>query len=228
MLFPRLHNFWLPKAYVLSLAETPAREVAALHHLNKELGFSVQPYHGFNGKNMKLASTEKGVTPGMIGCQLGHMSLWKTLIASSEDSFLIFEDDILLPPKARTTMFKAYAFDLPDDWNVVFWGYCWAESELHVKVNKSFFKAMLPPMCFHAYMLKKQAAQAVLPQLNCHAPLDVQTRRLFQSIGGVYVFSDPTFARQRSLVYTEPENTKLPVVSVDAGLFRSQTCERKG
>ena len=89
MIFSRFHNFWLPPAYVISLAETPEREAEALLHLNDECGFNVKPYHGFHGKRMGLASAQQTMTPGMIGCMLGHMSLWKTLLASDEEAFRV-------------------------------------------------------------------------------------------------------------------------------------------
>lgn len=212
---------------MLSLAETPERERIALQHLNSELGFSVRPFHGFHGQRMGLSSAKGAMTQGMIGCQLGHMALWKSLLASDHDAFLIFEDDVLLPSNARATMFKAYMFALPADWNVVYWGYCWCNLGTRQPVNKSFDRVTWPPMCNHAYMIKKTAVAQVLPRLNCDAPMDVQTQALFNEIGGVYVYSDPLFARQRSLVYTAPGESNVPVVSTDDGIFRSQTCERK-
>lgn len=227
MIFSRLHNFYLPPAYVLTLAETPERERVALAHLNTDLGFSARPFHGFHGSRMGLSSIKGTMTQGMIGCQLGHMALWKTLMVSSEDAFLIFEDDVLLPDNARSTMFKAYALALPRDWNVVYWGYCWCNLGNRQPVNRSFDRVSWPPMCHHAYMVKKTAVAQVLPKLNCDAPMDVQTQPLFNELGGVYVYSDPMFARQRSLVYVSPGALNAPVGAVDEGLFRSQTCERK-
>lgn len=227
MRFPKLHNFWLPPAYVLSLAETPEREQVALSHLRDDLGFSVTPYRGFHGRNMGLSSVAGKMTQGMIGCQLSHMSLWKMLEASDEEAFLVFEDDVLLAPKAKSTMEQAYRFSLPINWNMVFWGYCWCEPEQMTQVNQSFSMASLPPMCGHAYMIRKSTAKHLLPRINCDAPIDVQIRPLLQEIGGVYVYSDPAFARQRSLVYTQPGDEKVPVVSEDHGIFQSQTCERK-
>jgi len=227
MLLSRLHNFCLPPTYVLTLAETPEREQIALRHLNTERGFSARPFHGFHGRRMELSSLKQSMTPGMIGCQLGHMALWKSLLASDHKAFLIFEDDVLLPSNALATMFKAYAFALPSDWNVVYWGYCWCNFEAREPVNKSFDRVSWPPMCCHAYMINKKAAAHALPRLNCDIPMDVQIQSLFNEVGGVYVYSDPMFAQQRSLVYTAPGQINVPVHAVDDGIFRSQTCERK-
>lgn len=176
---------------------------------------------------MGLSSTKGVMTQGMIGCQLGHMALWKSLVASDGEAYLIFEDDVLLADNARSTMFSAYTFALPVDWNVVYWGYCWCNLGTRQPVNKSFDRVSWPPMCNHAYMIRKSAAAQVLPKLNCDAPMDMQTQSLFNELGGVYVYSDPSFARQRSLVYTSPGELNVPVVSADDGIFRSQTCERK-
>lgn len=225
-MFNRFHNFCLPEAYVITLAETCARKWAALQHLNKECGFNVKPYYGFNGKKMGLTSTQQSLTQGMIGCMLGHMSLWKMLEASDKDEFLIFEDDVLLPPDALATMSKAYTLALPSNWRMVYWGYCWRDTASLKSVNRSFDLAGVPPMCQHAYMIKKGTASKLLAELDCSQPMDVQTRELLQRLGGVYVYTDPMFARQRSLVYTDCCDGKVPVVAEDNGLFSSQTCHR--
>lgn len=221
------HKIWLPRSFVLTLAETPDRTKAALAHLNDEHGFNCTPYDGFNGKKMGLTSRQGVMTQGMVGCQLSHMSLWKTLCASKDEAYLIFEDDVALGNNARQRMQAAYRFALPVDWNVVFWGCCWRDLEGMQAVNKSFRRAVLPPMCFHAYMIRKEMAAHVLPRLDLSAPLDMQTRHLFQELGGVYVFEEDDLARQRSLIYLAEGDQKVPVVSVDTGLFSSQTCDRK-
>ena len=227
MKFFRFHNFWLPRSFVLTLADTPERTKAALADLNDEHKFNCQPYDGFSGKKMGLTSRQGVMTQGMIGCLLSHMSLWKMLCISNDDAYLIFEDDIYLMANAKQAMTAAYRFALPSDWNVVFWGCCWRDIENMEYVNKSFQRARQPPLCFHAYMIRKQTAKYVLPKLDLSAPLDMQTRVLFSELGGVYVFEQDDLARQRSLVYTDISDRKVPVVSVDDGLFSSQTCERK-
>lgn len=227
MNFLNFHKIWLPRAFVLTLAETPERTTIALRHLNKEHGFDCTPYEGFNGKKMGARSRQGGVTPGMIGCQLSHMSLWKMLRVSNDPAYLIFEDDVVLGENARVRMQTAYRWALPCDWRVVFWGCCWRDLESMEPVSKSFSRAKLPPMCFHAYMIRREVAEYVLPKLDLSAPLDMQTRPLFSELGGVYVFEESGLVRQRSLVYTDETDLKIPVVSVDDGLFSSQTCERK-
>lgn len=223
----RFHNFRLPPAYVLTLAETPERERFALQHLNDELGFSARPFHGFHGKRMGLGSVQNKMTQGMLGCQLGHMALWQALASSEHEAFLIFEDDVLLPAGALATMAQAYTKALPPDWNMTYWGYCWCNLDARRVVNKSFDLVTWPPLCLHAYMIKRSTARALLPRLTCDAPIDVQIRPLLNELGGIYAYSDPLFAQQRSLVYTAPGELNVPVVAVDDGLFRSQTCERK-
>ena len=221
------HNFCLPRSYVLTLAETPEREQLAMNHLHHELGFDVTPFHGFHGGKMGLSSTKGNVTPGMIGCQLSHLALWKHLLASDDDAFLIFEDDVLLPKGALATMNKAYLMALPSDWDVVYWGYCWRDTSSLLPVNKSFDLAIIPPMCQHAYMIKKTVVRELMPKLDFSLPMDMQTRQLLQRAGKVYAYTDPLFARQGSLIYTNTGDAKVPVVAEDYGVFSSQTCERK-
>lgn len=55
--------------------------------------------HVLNNKNISNVCKYLLCNPSMIGCNLSHKTLWKQLIESNEDAYIILEDDMLLNEK---------------------------------------------------------------------------------------------------------------------------------
>lgn len=89
----------IPKAFCINLERRPDRKEKMESRFNdfpvefvkavdgKELEWTSELQHLFRNNNFR---SQRGV----IGCALSHYKLWKQLIESDDDSFLIFEDDV--------------------------------------------------------------------------------------------------------------------------------------
>ena len=90
--------------------------------LFKDIGFTDYEFvEAVDGKELRPTTQLKtlfegndfGSNVGFIGCALSHYNLWKALLASNEDYYVIFEDDVTLVPKFKEkfeTLKKGDAF----------------------------------------------------------------------------------------------------------------------
>lgn len=60
-------------------------------------------------------------TPGMIGCALSHIGVWKRVVAAGHACALVMEDDARLVPTFVKGANRAMR-DVPDDWDVLLLG----------------------------------------------------------------------------------------------------------
>lgn len=156
---------------------------------NLEVSF----FDAFDGKKMGLKSTipymddQPDWKPGdgalyrigfgQVGCLLSHLNLWKALRHIPGEAFVVFEDDVELDPHYNERL-AVLLNNLPQDWQFVFLGHC-CLPESHVKVAPQIVKTPHPPMCTHAYMVKRSALE-VLIETNSFAwaAVDIQIQKL--------------------------------------------------
>ena len=106
----------LPKTFCINLERRPDRKknmetrftndgidatfVQAVD--GKELEWTSELQHLFRNNNFR---SQRGV----IGCALSHYKLWKQLVDSDQDSYLIFEDDVEFADNFKEKLVHAYA-----------------------------------------------------------------------------------------------------------------------
>ncbi len=73
-----------------------------------------------DGKNLEIPSVWRS-SPGAYGCLQSHLAVVEQARDEARPSVLIFEDDTVLAP-GFNRMFAEYAKQLPDDWDMVFFG----------------------------------------------------------------------------------------------------------
>lgn len=61
------------------------------------------------------------LTPGAIGCALGHRKIWEMIVQRKLKSALILEDDIEFHPKFARSIQERWAA-VPKDWGLVYFG----------------------------------------------------------------------------------------------------------
>jgi GR25 family glycosyltransferase involved in LPS biosynthesis len=92
---------------------------------------------------------------GAIGCYLSHVTLWKMLLESKEDMFLIFEDDVdtqFDDVKEINTFINSINDNF--DWDFIYLGY---NNKYHTgnKINKIIYGT-------HSYIINRKGAEKLL------------------------------------------------------------------
>jgi GR25 family glycosyltransferase involved in LPS biosynthesis len=183
----------LPKIFCLTLKDTPKRREYAEQHF-KENGLDVEFFEGINGTTFGLRTTipykddntegyDYFISSGHIGCILSHLMLWKTLQYLPYEEIIILEDDVILCNNFINKL-NVYKSQLPNDWQYVFVGHCCLPPEnYHIKVTENIITTTHPPMCTHAYMIKKSSLPLLLDTNHsawAHIDIQIQKRSLKQ------------------------------------------------
>jgi GR25 family glycosyltransferase involved in LPS biosynthesis len=209
----------LPKIFCLTLKDTPKRREYAEQHF-KQNGLDVEFFDGINGEKFGLRtvipfmddilshnpSWKPGdsppyyITQGHVGCILSHYMLWKTLSYFPDDEFLILEDDVILCDRFKDKLLD-YKSRLPNDWQYVFVGHCCLPPEdYQIKVTDNIITTTHPPMCTHAYMIKKESINTLIETNSmAWAHIDIQIQKKTLKILKHYVFL-PALIDQISLL----------------------------
>lgn len=213
----------LPKTFCVTLKDTPKRKEYAERHF-KEHGLEVEFFEGINGKKFGLRTNipymddnpnwtpDDGpvhfISSGHIGCILSHYMLWKTLMYLPYEEIIVFEDDVILCDSFKQKIIE-YKSKLPDDWQYVFIGNCCLPTEdCHKQICDGIITSTHPPMCTHAYMIKKSSIP-VLIETNSLAwsHIDIQIQKRSLNKLKFYIFH-PTLANQKSIIGDEPNTFK--------------------
>lgn len=239
-----------PKIFCLVLNEFPNRVKRAMGHLLAS-GLQASPFYGLYGPkfhlatdmpNERVASMKEAhysqvvgiptkrdqtkpyyITPGQLGCALSHYMIWQTCSHLSEEYFLIFEDDVVLP-HGFAEIFETITPTLPEDWEFAFVGYNFLPAAAAIEtVGRYLKKSSISPLCTHAYMVHKrglpkllsegyriwwhvdeQLREFVLPKMNVYLYPDGLAKQLsFEHYCNTVLAKDPTDINNehRSLTY---------------------------
>jgi GR25 family glycosyltransferase involved in LPS biosynthesis len=118
-------------------------------------------------KNGRYAHNNIG-SKGAIGCYLSHITLWKMLLESNEDIFLIFEDDIDINKNIinfNNNLNKDLNNINKEDWDIIFLGYYDFNNifnSSYDKNNKCYKKINYNIYGTHSYIINKNGAQKLL------------------------------------------------------------------
>jgi len=200
----------LPKIFCLTLKDTPKRREYAENHF-KQHDLDVEFFEGINGSKFGLKTKipyndddpngpDYFIKEGRIGCLLSHFMLWKTIWHNNYDEILILEDDVVLCENFKEKLIELKN-KLPDDWQYVFVGNCClVPPEYQTSVRDGIIIPSHPPMCTHAYMIKKSSIP-VLIETNSQAwsAVDIQIQKRTLKILKYYV-CEPPLAKQLSYI----------------------------
>jgi glycosyl transferase family 25 len=99
---------------------------------------------------------------GAVGCSLSHILLWKKLVESDQEMFLIFEDDIYLD--ASEEEIQSYLSSIQRmPWDVAYLGYIkpkLATSDVRIRSNVLRIADMT--LTTHAYLIHRRGAEKLL------------------------------------------------------------------
>ena len=222
----------LPKIFCLTLKDTPKRKEYAEQHF-KQNGLDVEFFDGINGKKFGLKTIipykdddpegpDYFIKQGRIGCLLSHYMLWQTLWHLPYNEILILEDDAFLCENFQEK-FLEFKKDLPDDWQYVFVGHCCLPpNEYQIKVTDNIITTTHPPMCTHAYMIKKSSIPVLLDTNHqAWAAVDIQIQKKTLKILKHYVFMPPlieqvSLLKQRNLNDMIDENNIFDSLTLDS------------
>jgi GR25 family glycosyltransferase involved in LPS biosynthesis/tetratricopeptide (TPR) repeat protein len=151
--------------YILNLKRRPDRKERMEQQL-KDIHFEF--FEAVDGETLEptmeiynlIKGNDYGSRRGFVGCALSHINLWKKLLESKSEYFLIFEDDCTLSDtfyqKIKEINFR--------DYELLFLG-CFVPESLHEKVgihplNKNYIGGTF------CYSINKQGAQKMLDYIE--------------------------------------------------------------
>jgi hypothetical protein len=116
-------------------------------------------------KNGRYSHNNIG-TKSAIGCYLSHVTLWKMLIESDEEMFLIFEDDADINniPNYKIELDKYLNSVSKEDWDYIFLGN-FSFSQNNDKYNKNklnYIKVNEITYTTYAYIINRKGAEKLL------------------------------------------------------------------
>jgi GR25 family glycosyltransferase involved in LPS biosynthesis len=149
--------------------------------------------------------------------------LWQTLWHLPYDEILILEDDALLCENFQER-FLEFKSQLPDDWQYVFVGHCCLPPEdCQIKISDNIITTTHPPMCTHAYMIKKSSIPVLLDTNHqAWAAVDIQIQKKTLKILKHYVFMPPLVEQISLLQQRNPDK-----YDTNDTIFESLTLDSK-
>lgn len=228
--------------YVIACDELPDRKAAAVDHLTARLGPNgFRVWRGIHGRTWGLETTRefepgRRISPGHVGLNLGHWTLWNHLYHSTrfdDQMFLVLEDDAVLPPDWHAALgavmgdlYRAFYREgaAYPHWEFVFVGL--AETEPHVwhKVTArvggpdSRLCRIADPFGTHAYLVRRSALPVLIDRM-CAAErnMDQQLyRNVLRDDRVTWAAVLPTLVRQRTFDYDNAGRPEWAASTVDA------------
>ncbi len=87
----------------------------------------------------------KAMNAGEVACALSHRKLYEHIVEQKYQRVLIFEDDIV-PLTENLSQLPAVFNELPDDWQLVYFGYSKHEKVTDALKRKQFFYKLISPL----------------------------------------------------------------------------------
>jgi glycosyl transferase, family 25 len=130
-------NRFFDRIVVISLRRATERHPRLEERLR---GLRHEIFWGTDKEEMDLAALERAgawspararqvhrngklMAPGHVGCAFSHRAVWEAIVRNGWQRTLIFEDDVLPRPEARTDLVAAALSELPATWDLVYLGY---------------------------------------------------------------------------------------------------------
>jgi GR25 family glycosyltransferase involved in LPS biosynthesis len=207
------------KVFVINLDESKERWNRIHQNLNT-FGVPHERFSGVNGRLLDEGTKKKYVsslcrsltcTPGMIGCALSHMFLWKKIVDENIDSCIILEDDAVWLPTTTDKIIKLSGF-----------------SRSLIKLHSCGMGTKQPVLNFrnplpmtHApslagYLLYKEVAEQLLylmPKVKYH--LDLQMDKILKMVKTYYYPCIETNGFDDSLINETGSRKELDLIPSD-------------
>lgn len=193
----------IPKTFCVTLKSTPERTSLSRDYF-KSVGLDVEFFFGIDGRDLNIE--ELGVYDkcgwrvrnGVVGCMLSHRLLWTCLQTMPYESILILEDDVVFVDGFRDK-FDEYSSEIPDDWNIIYWGGGYYPNHSGVKEKMSDHVMKYKPTGTYAYMIKKNVLGKCLSYTDKSLiDIDVNMTGNLHNNLNVYIFN-PVLANERSV-----------------------------
>jgi GR25 family glycosyltransferase involved in LPS biosynthesis len=117
-------------------------------------------------KIIKISSNSAKYLPaGSLGCIASHITLWKELIESQYDGYLIFEDDVVIQKNYHEI--EALIRTIPIDFDLVYFGSGSYKSRLNMKkVSDNIFKPFSIRRGAYCYLISKKGASTIIESVK--------------------------------------------------------------
>lgn len=148
-----LLNHFFDHIYVITLQRATDRHA----HIQKELkGLQYQLFYGkdkktFTGVELQQSGVynealakkhhrfSKGMPEGMIGCAWSHRLVYEDVVAHNYQKILVLEDDVVID-KHYISLLPQVLNDLPDDWELLYFGFAGNEQPpKNAALKKTFY-----------------------------------------------------------------------------------------
>lgn len=123
---------------------------------------------GFRSKHYQL-------TRGALGCYLSHVKVWDNMLKAKHNNIIIFEDDANIP-KTLLKKIKASMKYIPDDWDMILFGYYCKKCN-----TKNNYKKVDRFILLHCYMINYGAVMKILKS-NTLFPITQQIDSLLSEL----------------------------------------------
>lgn len=174
------------KSYIINLQKYKNKYKLALKRLNK-LNIKPERFNAIYIKNENDLNIKKITYPsvqhtikygrnshnnigsaGAIGCYLSHILLWKKLIKSEDEMYMIFEDDVNInkikniDKKLNDYLINVYT----QDWDFIYLNYSSIPNNIknNQNINKYYNEVNGIIYGTHAYIINKKGANKLLKQ----------------------------------------------------------------
>lgn len=169
------------KSYIINLRNKPDRYQKSLENL-RPLSIRPERFEAVNASELPSEYLQKITYPsvgyhirtgrlldnhfcsyGAVGCFLSHVQLWKQLVDSPDEMYLILEDDI----EIRTTdeEINRYLSSIKGlMWDVAYLGYIKPKfiHTIDVQVKQNVYRIADMTLTTHAYLIHKRGAEKLL------------------------------------------------------------------
>lgn len=150
-LFKKLNDFF-DHIYLITLRKSTERQERirnVLDGLDYDFFWAVNGYEldmgelerqgNYNSDKAKWIKFEKKVnpkdlSPGMIGCSLSHVNVYKDMLEKNYKCVLILEDDLIVESGKTDVLEKAIS-ELPEDWELFYLGYLFNNNSLNIPAH---------------------------------------------------------------------------------------------
>jgi GR25 family glycosyltransferase involved in LPS biosynthesis len=177
-------------AYVINLD----RDTTRMQHVTRELGRAGLDFVRFRGVDgSKVAQSGQrdadidrtcmvACTPGVIGCALSHLDVWRHVVQKGHAATLIMEDDVHLYPNFKHRLDHALS-KVPDDFDILLLGHHRADGTATGGITSSVTRTprrindtiVVPPMFYgmHCYVVSAKGARR-LADMQVAYQVDIQ------------------------------------------------------
>jgi glycosyl transferase family 25 len=150
------------------------------------------------------------MTPGMVGCFLSHLDIYKKIVDGNKKYALIFEDDAIMIRNIQRSAIQVFPQIMPADWDIILLGYDASNPIHHKTIQYNTYKKMHRFYGTHGYLITKAGARKMLnaTQIPFKNQIDHEMGELCErGLLNVYGITNPVVWQEARFtdVQTNPE-----------------------